>query len=663
MISLQPTIVLAVLACMAPLHAAVQKKPRLPEKYARWLNEEVVYIISDEEKKDFLKRNTDADRDKFIEDFWEVRNPLRGSKQNPFKEEHYRRLAYANQNFGRQSNTPGWMTDMGRTYILFGKPASRAPFIGHGQIYPLELWFYSNTTGSRSLPPFFYVLFFMPDDIGEYRFYHPIIDGPMKLVRGSQFRNNRDVYNFVKPLGGDLAHAIFSLVPSEPVDTQNFEPSMAGEMVISKIQNFANDSFQLERIREMRYLREKVKSWFLVIQDKPLEITPIALSDPAGQYWLDYCVLVDDEKLVRRQPDGKQFIVDTSFRLLNEKDELILQDAEERSFPAPGAGSGEKGFRPFLIANRIPLVPGKYKLEVRLDNRDMSRSYKGERVIDVPGPNRVSLAGPLAAAAVRQVREPDAAAPFQYFGVQFVPAAERRLASSTPLRLLFQIHAPAAGAQKYQVEYLLAHLQDRNMRRAMTDVVQPPEFKDGSLLKSKTIPLAGLEAGDYRVVVTVRAEGSPELLASSSFNLKVDAEKPLPELYFLSNTRTAAMKPGVAAYLRGLEAMGQGDDERAAGYLQESLRQNPANAFALRSLVHIYFGRKKFEEIRALYNRLGIAPFRGAPETLAQAALSFWYAGSTENARQILAAARQYFPQDALLAAAAKRIGSPVSSQ
>src|SRR5215468_894153 len=147
--------------------ALLAADPKLPKRYDTWLNQEVVYIITSDERKEFLKLPADAERDRFIQDFWDVRNPRRGSEQNPYKDEHYKRLEYANQTFGKRSNTPGWMTDMGRTYILFGKPVSRAPFTGYGQIYPLELWFYDNRASSPSLPSFYYVLFFIPEDIGE----------------------------------------------------------------------------------------------------------------------------------------------------------------------------------------------------------------------------------------------------------------------------------------------------------------------------------------------------------------------------------------------------------------------------------------------------------------------------------------------------------------
>ena len=97
--------------CLFPAAAAQKRKDGLSERHAKWLEEEVTYIITDEERKAFLKLTEDKARDQFIEDFWAVRNPLRSSGSNPYKEEHYRRLEYANAHFGR---TAGWRTDRGR---------------------------------------------------------------------------------------------------------------------------------------------------------------------------------------------------------------------------------------------------------------------------------------------------------------------------------------------------------------------------------------------------------------------------------------------------------------------------------------------------------------------------------------------------------------------
>ncbi len=644
---------LAAVLLAAGLVPAAQRKPDLPQKYDRWLKEEVVYIITDEERKEFLQLKTDAERERFVQEFWEVRNPLRGSDRNPFREEHYRRIAYANEHFGRESNTPGWMTDMGRTYILFGKPQSAASFKGYGQIYPLELWFYSNHTGSLSLPPFFYVLFFLPEDIGEYRYYRPYLDGPLKLVRGSQFRTNRDVYEFLKPLGGDLAHAAFSLIPSEPLDTENFTVTMGSDMLVEKMRNFANDSFQVQRIREARYLRAKVTSWFLVMQDRPLEVSWIALADPGGRYWLDYAVWIDDPKLGQPDPDGSRLTVRASFRLLTQEGELILEDSDEGSYPAFEEVSGAKKFRPFLLGNRLPLVPGRYKLEVRIDNREASRSYHAERSIEVGG-DGPRLLGPLLAAAA-QAAKPDPAAPFQYFGVQFLPPAGRRLPARRPLYVLFQVQLPADPPVNYQVEYLVAHAQDREQRRSFVDTITPAELRDGRLLKSKTLPLADWPPGAHRLVLSLRREGSAEVLAAASVPFQIEDAPAPPPLDFLAHARTMA-DPGVAAYLRGLQALAQRDEQNAAEYFRQALERSPANDSAGRALTRIYFHRGEYGRIAELYRRLGPGPLRGAPESLAQVAVSLWQTGEQKKAREVLAEARSQYPQDAVLAAVSARL-------
>jgi len=90
--------------------------------YQRWLDEDVRYIITDQERADFLKLTTNDQRDKFVEDFWIRHNPIPESSENPYKEEHYRRIAYANTHFA--ANVPGWKTDRGRFYIMYGPPGS-----------------------------------------------------------------------------------------------------------------------------------------------------------------------------------------------------------------------------------------------------------------------------------------------------------------------------------------------------------------------------------------------------------------------------------------------------------------------------------------------------------------------------------------------------------
>jgi GWxTD domain-containing protein len=92
----------------------------LDTPYKTWLNEDVVYIIAPEERQAFLQLETNEEREQFIEAFWLRRSSNPDLPENDFKEEHYRRIAYANEHFA--SGIPGWKTDRGRIYIIWGKP-------------------------------------------------------------------------------------------------------------------------------------------------------------------------------------------------------------------------------------------------------------------------------------------------------------------------------------------------------------------------------------------------------------------------------------------------------------------------------------------------------------------------------------------------------------
>ena len=130
----------------------------LPTPYKQWLNEDVVYIITGEERSAFLRLQTNEEREQFIEQFWLRRDPTPDTPENEFKEEHYRRIAYANEHFA--SGIPGWKTDRGRIYIIWGKPDEieshptggtyeRPEEEGGGTTatYPFEQWTYRHMDG------------------------------------------------------------------------------------------------------------------------------------------------------------------------------------------------------------------------------------------------------------------------------------------------------------------------------------------------------------------------------------------------------------------------------------------------------------------------------------------------------------------------------------
>ena len=136
--------------------AAVKEK--LGGVYKKWLDEDVRWIITDEELSAFKKLSNNAERDTFIEGFWQRRDPTPDTAENEYKEEHYRRIAYANEHYA--AGMPGWRTDRGRIYIMYGPPTSvdshpmggpyqRSAEEGGGQTetFPFEVWRYRYLEG------------------------------------------------------------------------------------------------------------------------------------------------------------------------------------------------------------------------------------------------------------------------------------------------------------------------------------------------------------------------------------------------------------------------------------------------------------------------------------------------------------------------------------
>lgn len=136
-------------------------KQELGSTYKKWLNQDVRWIITPEELSAFKQLSNDEERDQFIEQFWLRRDPTPDTPENEYKEEHYRRIAYANEHF--PAGKPGWMTDRGRTYIVFGPPDEIDSHPSGGQYnrpmeegggntstYPFETWRYRYIEGLGS---------------------------------------------------------------------------------------------------------------------------------------------------------------------------------------------------------------------------------------------------------------------------------------------------------------------------------------------------------------------------------------------------------------------------------------------------------------------------------------------------------------------------------
>jgi GWxTD domain-containing protein len=177
-------------------------KPELKDVYKKWLERDVPYLITDDEKKAFKALQTDEERENFIELFWRRRDPNPDTEENEFREEYYERIAYANEHFA--SGMPGWKTDRGRTYIAHGKPDSieshpsggtydRPSYEGGGSTttYPFEIWFYRHLDG---VGDGLEIEFVDPSGTGEYRIARDANEkDAMRMVPGAGLTTSEEL--------------------------------------------------------------------------------------------------------------------------------------------------------------------------------------------------------------------------------------------------------------------------------------------------------------------------------------------------------------------------------------------------------------------------------------------------------------------------------------
>jgi GWxTD domain-containing protein len=143
--------------------------------YQKWLDEDVVYLISDDERRAFMRLTTDDERQQFITQFWLRRDPTPGTEENEMKEEHYRRITYANDNFS--AGIPGWQTDRGMVYIKYGPPQTLDSHGATPATYPYETWRYPDVTGFGTS--------------ADFEFVDPTMTGRYHLTRDPSEKNRQ----------------------------------------------------------------------------------------------------------------------------------------------------------------------------------------------------------------------------------------------------------------------------------------------------------------------------------------------------------------------------------------------------------------------------------------------------------------------------------------
>jgi len=400
-----------------PNSKARNVKPELKDAYKKWLNNDVPYIITREERKAFLALATDDERENFIENFWRRRDPNPDTEENEFREEYYERIAYANEHFA--SGIPGWKTDRGRVYISWGKPDSieshpsggsydRPSYEGGGSTttYPFETWFYRHL-----------------DNVGdgiELEFVDPTGTGEYRLAKNA---NEKDALANV-PGAGYTTNEELGLADKA-------DRGIGGPMGYMREQDMP---FERLRINTAIFNAPGVK--YSDVLGTGTDSAVIDTNPVDFDVRIDYFRQSDDRVITT-------FTVQAPNKELQFKDEGGLQTAKMNIFGRVSAVSGRKSGtfedsvstnataqelsdlkdRSSIYQRAIALTPGTYKVEVIV--RDVNNGNKGIKSLgfEVPRYNdkKLSTSTLILASKLRSTTDNDIGGQFVIGNAKVIP--------------------------------------------------------------------------------------------------------------------------------------------------------------------------------------------------------------------------------------------------
>jgi GWxTD domain-containing protein len=577
-----------------PLAGQTKLSPKdLPLEFRRWLEEDVVYIITPKERDVFLQLQSDRDRSIFIDAFWKQRDPDPATEENEFRKEHYRRIQYANQFFGKDSPGPGWRSDMGRIYIMLGEPKAIDKFENLSDIKPIIIWFYSDMV-EFGLPNSFNVVFFKRENQGEYRLYSPLNDGPQNLLvhYAGDMTSYSDAYRELMDTEPIIAGVSLSLIPGE--SQYILSPSMPSEILLNKQipassygrvkDDYAEKLLRYKGIIDVDYTANYIDNNNLIMVHR----------EPAGVAFVHY--LIEPSRLTLEKA-GNEYRADLEVNgiVADERGATVYQF--DRAVPIRmGPDQFEKiKANPFSLQDLFPLVPGRYTLSILWKNRLTKAFTSVEADLLVPDASAFWMSTPVVAYKIdRESRFRGQSKSFLFGGIQFVPASQRIFQAGEILYLSYGlVNVPEdirrGGSVAYtilkegaEVDHRSRPLQDAP---SVLDVVE--EF-----------PLTGYTAASYEIRIAVLGPDSSERLLSR-VHFEITPLGALLRPWVISLPQGPSASP-VIANLLGLQYLQKNDIARARPLLQSAHEREPGSALFARDLCRVLFLAQDYTEIKAV---------------------------------------------------------------
>lgn len=603
------------LAVLAPA-AAAQTKAALPERYNKWLKEEVVYIITSRERDVFLQLQTDRERDIFAEAFWKQRDPDPGTPRNEFQEEHYRRLEYANKVYGRSTPLPGWRTDRGRIHILLGPPRNIEQYSNVNGVHPVEIWFYLGDP-AVGLPPAFNVIFFKRDGHGDYILYSPTEHGPRSLV-ASSMGDYRDVsrmsssmsdaqaaYKALQELEPNLARQTLSLIPGEAVQP-GFE-SLASNRLMATIHasphkkvevDYADAILRYKDFVEVEYTANYISS----------DVQAQVIRDKDGVFLVHYTV--EPAKISVEQAEGKyeaRFVL--TGRVSDAGGGTVYQFDKDFPFSLTASELEDVRANSISIQDAFPLVPGRYTFDILLKNVLSKEFSGGGRTVIVPDPGEgVRMSPLLLAYGVESKPSPSGErVPFRIGDQQLLTQTRKTFSAGDSLVGFFQIYGLSEelmNAGTIRTQFLREDKEFLSRKGRVAEAREGANFLDIQ-------PLATFPPGYYQARVTL-LDGQGREVASARENFEVSLADAVPKPMIVSKV-VPSVKAEDDLFTTGVQLMNKKDFEAGRKVLSEAYTRDPARPDFAVAYSQALFRADDFAGVREV-----LLPFAAGEEPVAE---------------------------------------------
>jgi GWxTD domain-containing protein len=499
-----------------PMDRPRNVRTEINQVYRRWVNEDVAYIITKDERRAFLALQTDEERENFIEHFWRRRDPNPDTEENEYREEYYERIAYANERFA--SGIPGWKTDRGRIYIAWGKPDGiesypsggnyqRPSWEGGGSTttFPFEIWFYRHLEG-------------IGDGI-EIEFVDPTGTGEYRIARNP---NEKDAMLYVPGAGLTLAESLGLANKVDRITGIGYEN-----------RNMREQDMPFRRMEIIAGLHRPPQPRFGDLSNM-LSGDVIEDRNP-----LNFDLRVD----FFRQSDDRviaTFTVQADNRNLQFVDEGGLQTARLNIFGRITAVSGkrtgifedavatyatvaelaEMRERKSVYQAAVALPPGHYKVDVVV--RDVGTGNRGivNQGFTVPryDDTKLSTSTMVLASTLRPTDDSDIGASFVIGGAKVIPNLAGTFRKGEPVGIYMQVYNAGIDQTTLRpavdVEYVLT--------RSGREILRQPEDWTGISDSGQRLTLArllqtdNLESGEYEIKVLTKDRVAGQVIENKS---------------------------------------------------------------------------------------------------------------------------------------------------